>query len=143
MPAPDPLHFANAAATVQADPEGFALMRWQPGPRHLADYQEALNALLRIIRSLGTGKALVDLRRMAPLSAAEQQWVAAHWLPRAVVQGNYRYGAVLDTPATAAWLREEDKPLLAWPLAPTYARFADEAAARAWLRQQIVVGSHI
>ena len=97
----------------------------------------------RIIRTLGTGKALVDLRLMAPLSAEEQQWVAANWLPRAVVQGNYRYGAVLSNPGTAPWLRPEDQPLLDWPQAPTYCSFADEAEARAWLRQQIVVGSHI
>ncbi|KAA9333252.1 hypothetical protein F0P96_09750 [Hymenobacter busanensis] len=142
MPIP-PLRFANAAAHVLADPEGFALMRWQPGPRTLADYQAAQNALLRIIRALGTGKALVDLRRMDPLSPDERAWVVAHWLPRAVVQGNYRYGAVLSTPTTAPWLRPEDKPLLDWPRAPTYHSFADEAEARAWLREQVVVQSKL
>jgi hypothetical protein len=143
MPAPQPLHFANAAAEVQPDPDGFALMRWLPGPRRLAEYQEALNALLHIIRALGTGKALVDLRLMVPLSPEEQQWVAAHWLPRAVVQGNYRYGAVLTAPGTAPWLRPQDQQLLDWPRAPTYRSFTDETEARQWLQEQVVVRSRV
>ncbi len=68
MPAaPDSPRFANAVAEVWADPEGFAYMRWFPGPRRLADYQEAMNALLRVIRALGTGKALVDHLRINPI----------------------------------------------------------------------------
>ncbi|TLM94090.1 hypothetical protein [Hymenobacter jeollabukensis] len=143
MPAPDPLRFTNAAATVQPDPEGFALMRWQPGPHTLADYQEAMNALLRIIRALGTGKALVDNRWVDSITVEEQQWVMTHWLPRAVVQGNYRYAALLSRPELLAWLGSVDQQLLGWPQAPTYVAFDEEAAARRWLRQQVVVGSHI
>ncbi|OON67858.1 hypothetical protein [Hymenobacter sp. CRA2] len=143
MPDSASLYFANAAAEVQPDPEGFALMRWQPGPRQLSDYQDAMNALLRVIRAVGTGKALVDHLRIAPLTEAEQHWVATNWLPRAVVQGNYRYAALLSTAEAMAWLNRLDPQLLGWPQAPTYMVFDNEQKARAWLRAQVVVESRI
>ncbi|GAB2963182.1 hypothetical protein GCM10027048_35020 [Hymenobacter coalescens] len=143
MPDTDQLRFVNAVAEVQADPEGFAYMRWQPGPRLLVDYQEAMNALLRVIRTLGTGKALVDHMNITPVTAEEQHWVTNHWLPRAVMQGNYRYAALLSRPGTMAWMNKVDQRLLDWPLAPVFRHFADEGEARTWLRAQIVLKSQI
>jgi hypothetical protein len=143
MPAPDPLRFTNAVASVQADPEGYAVMRWRPGPRQLADYQEAMNVLLRVIRALGTGKALVDHLHITAFSEEERHWIATHWLPRAVVQGNYRYAALLAQPHTVTWLVLQGQQLLAWPEAPTVQLFTEEAEAREWLRQQIVVESRL
>ncbi|KUG08034.1 STAS/SEC14 domain-containing protein [Solirubrum puertoriconensis] len=143
MSASDKFRFANAFAEVQPDPEGFAYMRCRPGKRLLADYQDAMNALLRVIRNIGTGKALVDHMNIEPITTEEQQWVTANWLPRAVVQGNYRYAALLSPPATMAWLNQIDQHLLDWPRAPTFKHFSNEAEARAWLRAQTVVESHI
>ncbi|UYZ57971.1 SpoIIAA family protein [Hymenobacter latericus] len=143
MSAPDKLRFANAFAEVQPDPEGFAYMRCLPGPRLLADYQEAMNALLRVIRNIGTGKALVDHMHIEPITPEEQQWVTTNWLPRAVVQGNYRYAALLSAPETMAWLNKVDPHLLDWPQAPTFRHFSNETEARAWLRAQTVVESQI
>ncbi|AYA37647.1 STAS/SEC14 domain-containing protein [Hymenobacter oligotrophus] len=143
MVAPDQFRFANAFAEVQPDPEGFAYMRCLPGTRRLADYQEAMNALLRVIRATGTGKALVDHKNVAPITAEEQHWVVANWLPRAVVQGNYRYAALVSPPETMAWMNTIDPHLLDWPKAPTFKHFSNEADARVWLRAQTVVASHI
>ena len=143
IPASNPLYFANAVAEVQADAEGYAVMRWQPGARPLAQYQEAMNALLRVIRALGTGKALVDHLHISGFSEEEKHWIATNWLPRAVVQGNYRYAALLARPDTMAWLLLADQQQFDWPQAPTVQLFTDEANARQWLREQVVVDSQI
>lgn len=143
MPAANPPYFANTVAEVQADPEGYAVMRLHAGPRPLAQYQEAMNALLRVIRTLGTGKALVDHLHITGFSEAEKHWIGTNWLPRAVVQGNYRYAALLARPDTPAWALLAEQRQHDWPQSPTVQLFTDEDAARQWLREQVVVGSQI
>ncbi|WP_400193187.1 hypothetical protein [Hymenobacter sp. B81] len=69
--------------------------------------------------------------------------MATHWLPRAVMQGNYRYAALISPPETMAWLNRLDPQLLDWPRAPTFHHFSTEAEARIWLRSQVVVKSQL
>ena len=137
---------AHATSTARVYADGaLACLTWLPGPRALSDFQDAMNALLVLLRQLRTGKALVDQRRMAPLTAAEQAWVLAYWLPRAVAQGHYRYAAVL--PAADALARQATKQVRVdaahHPGLPRYEDFADEERARQWLRRQIVIESRI
>ena len=133
---------SNAAARVYADGE-FACLTWRPSLRALPDFQAAMDALLVLLRRLGTGKALVNQRCMAPLTAAEQAWVLTHWLPRAVAQGHYRYAAVL--PAADERARRATERVRAdaahHPGFPRYEDFTDEAQARQWLRRQVVITS--
>lgn len=132
------------AARVYADGD-LACLSWLPGPRELADFQAAMNALLVLLRRLGSGKALVDQRAMTALTPAEQQWVLTYWLPRAVAQGHYRYAAVL--PAADAAARQATAQVRAdaahHPGLPRYEDFADEERARHWLRRQVVIQSRM
>jgi hypothetical protein len=136
------LLFANAAGEVKRTVYGEAHLYWQPGPRSLRDFQALLEAFLLVVRQLGTGKALVDQRELAPLTPAEQEWVRQHWLPRAVVQGHYTYSAVLPPCDPAAQASVDT----VWEFHANIVLvhlFADEAAANEWLRQQIVIYSQL
>jgi hypothetical protein len=102
-----------------------------------------METVLGLLQQLGTGKALVDQRAMAPLSPAEHTWVVTNWLPRATARGQYRYAAVLparDPAASQAVLQVRTHHLHA-PGAPLYQDFADEAPARHWLHRQVTVES--
>jgi hypothetical protein len=134
--------FANPAGELKRTADGEAHLCWRPGPRHEDDFKDLMEAFLVLVRQLGTGKALVDQRDLAPLSAGEQDWMQRHWLPRAVVQGRYTYAAVLPprNPAAQASLDAAWQPHVTLPLVRL---FADEEAANEWLRQQIVIYSQL
>ncbi|AYA36009.1 hypothetical protein D3Y59_02415 [Hymenobacter oligotrophus] len=136
----DYANFANPVAEVWADALGFAVLRWKPGPRSFPEFQEAMNALLCLIRTLGTGKALAILTGMAPITAEEYQWVLTHWLPRAVVQGQCRYAALVNPTDDIDWQSEVSSRYYT-SLPPEYETFADEEAARDWLVRQVVIQS--
>ncbi|WP_400190358.1 hypothetical protein [Hymenobacter sp. B81] len=135
--------FANAAAELWPEPKGVAGLYWRPGPRHLTDFQAAMEALLRLIRQQGTGKAFIDQRDMAPLTEQEQAWIVGHWLPRAVVQGHFHYAAAVQPREPAGRLIIAALQQQVPPEGPQYVTFDDEVEARQWLTRQVVIESRI
>ncbi|UYZ60546.1 hypothetical protein [Hymenobacter latericus] len=140
-PAVADLIVANAAAELINDCNNCLRLTWLSGPRNFDDFRLVMNVLLQACRRQGTGKVLVDQRNMATLSPAEESWIAEDWLPRSVVQGNYRYAAVLPPtdPEALACMKALKWPPV--PEAPQFATFADEATALGWLRRQVPVAS--
>ncbi|KUG07494.1 hypothetical protein [Solirubrum puertoriconensis] len=133
--------FANSVAELSAAPNEYLRLTWRSGPRYLDDFQAVMNLLLQVCRRQGTGKVLVDQRDMAALTPAEGAWIVEDWLPRSVVQGNYRYAAVLPPtdPEALDAIRALKWPPV--PEAPYIASFTDESAALTWLRRQVPVAS--
>ncbi|AYA36651.1 hypothetical protein D3Y59_06020 [Hymenobacter oligotrophus] len=134
--------FANGAAALSTDGSAYLRLTWLSGPRRFEDFRTVLNVLLQACRRQGTGKVLVDQRHMSTLTPAEEHWIANDWLPRSVVQGNYRYAAILpptDAEALACMKALNWPPV---PEAPYFATFSDESSALSWLRRQIPVASH-
>jgi hypothetical protein len=70
---------------------------------------------------------------MLPFSAAEQQWVAQHWLPLAVQVGGYRYGAIVVSADTYARLATAYITTNVGGLPMRYRSFDDASQAIAWL----------
>ncbi|KUG09855.1 hypothetical protein [Solirubrum puertoriconensis] len=132
--------FTNAIAEVWPDPAGYAVLRWKAGFRPFTAFMEAMNALLCQIRSLGTGKTMAILTNMEPISQEEKHWILTHWLPRAVVQGQCRYAALVNPPEQIDWQGEVTTRFYT-SLPPDYAIFTDETAAHKWLQEQIVIQS--
>jgi hypothetical protein len=71
-------------------------LQYHPGPRCFDEFTAVLHHVTRALSRYGLGKLLIDQRQMTPYSAAEQVHVVQHWLPRIIVDGQYRYGAVVQ-----------------------------------------------
>ncbi|RTQ49753.1 hypothetical protein EJV47_13155 [Hymenobacter gummosus] len=123
------LYFENRAGGVYADPAGFARLVYKPGPRA----EGALLTHSRHLLARHHGRMLVDQRLMQPYSPVEQQLVRQEWLPLAIEENGYRYGAVVQAQDVFARLATATVLTQARNSKMTYRYFDDEAAATAWL----------
>lgn len=130
------LYFENAVGRVEEDQLGFVRLRYNAGRRDEAAYRGLLQHTLRLLARQRHGRMLVDQRQMEPFSPQEQQWLLGEWLPLAIAEGGYRYGAVVQ--ATNVFARLAMNTTAAHPNARalTYRYFDEEAPAVAWLLQQ-------
>ena len=74
--------------------------------------------------------------RNGPYTPAEQDWMTNEWLPRAVREYGYRYGAVLVAHDVFARLAMNQLVMATRTLPHTYRTFEAEAEAVAWLLEQ-------
>lgn len=130
------LYFENPAGRLLEDPAGFLRADWSNKMRGPEDTRALFTHMTRALRRHGWNKILVDQVGMRPFSPQEQRWVAQDWLPRAVREGGYRYGAVLVshdviTRLATAYITTQVQGL---PL--TYRSFDEESPAVRWLLQQ-------
>jgi hypothetical protein len=133
MAAASPVLFQNPAGQLAADPRGFLRLTWSATPRTLADTQALLSHTISTLQQRGWSKMLGDQTAMLPFSAAEQQWVAQHWLPLAVQVGGYRYGAIVVSADTYARLATAYITTNVGGLPMRYRSFDDASQAIAWL----------
>lgn len=130
------LLFENTAGQLLADPAGFLRANWSREARKLADTQALFEQMLRSLKQRGWGRILVNQNGMRPFTPAEQQWVAHEWLPRAVREGGYRFGAVLVSPDVLVRLATAYVTTNVHGLPLVYRSFENEAEALRWLQQQ-------
>lgn len=133
-----PAQFANPAGQLWEEPTGFLRVAWGSQPRTLADTQGLFEQMLRSLQRRGWGRILVDQKGMPPFSTAEQQWVAHEWLPRAVREGGYRFGAVLVSSDVLVRLATAYVTTHVQGLPLVYRSFDSEPEAVRWLSQQPV-----
>lgn len=136
MPTTSPILFTNPAGQLAADPAGFLRMTWLAAPRQLADTQGLLTAMAHALRQHGWGKVLADQTLMPPFSPAEQQWVQ-EWLPGAVHECGYRYGAIVVSTDTYARLATAFITTNVGGLPLRYRSFDEVAAATDWLLRAV------
>ncbi|KAA9338331.1 hypothetical protein F0P96_05715 [Hymenobacter busanensis] len=129
-------YFDNAAGRVAEHPGGFAVVKWKPGSRQLADFQAVLTHLDQLLRLRTWSKLLADQRDMAPFTADETAWVTDVWLPKAVGEGPYRYAAILLPTDVFARLASKSVLSTSHSQFVAYQFCDDEATAAAWLKQQ-------
>jgi len=129
------LYFENAAGRVGEDFLGFVRLTYAPGRRELAVWHGLLQHTKHLLARQRSGLLLVDQRQMSAFSFVEQAWLVEQWLPQAIVEGGYRYGAVVQAQDAFARLAMDTVRLQAQTLELTHRYFADEASAIAWLQQ--------
>jgi hypothetical protein len=110
-------------------------MSWLAGPRTLADTQALLTQMAQALRQRSWGKVLADQTLMPSFSPAEQQWISQEWLPRAVHECGYRYGAIVVSTDTYARLATAFITTSVGGLPLRYRSFDSAAQATAWLAQ--------
>ncbi|MCB2378552.1 hypothetical protein LGH70_13210 [Hymenobacter sp. BT635] len=132
------LYFENTAARLLQDPNGFLRVRWSANTRRLEETQAVFTHMRLALGRFNWSRILVDQRVMPPFTAAEQQWIAQHWLPLAVQEGGYRHGAVVVSAEVMVRLATSyiTTQVLGLPL--VYRSFEAEAEAVQWLLSQPV-----
>ena len=88
------------------------------------------------LRQRGWCKILINQVELRPFSPDEQQWITQQWLPQAVREGGYRYGAVVVSHDAYTRLATAYITTSVGGLPLRYRSFDEEAQAIAWLRQQ-------
>ena len=130
------LYFENAAGRVVEDSTGLVRLTYSTGRREMAAWQGLLQHTKHLLARQQRGVMLVDQRQMSAFSPAEQAWLVEQWLPQAIVEGGYRYGAIVQAHDAFARLAMETVRVQAQNLQLTYRYFPEEPSALAWLRQQ-------
>lgn len=125
----------NAAGQVIADPEGFLRLQWSGQTRAFADTRAMFTTSAQALRHYGWGRILINQVQMQPFSSEEQLWISQQWLPSAVHESGYRFGAVVV--ATNVLTRLATAFVTSTPELPLrYRSFGTEEEALAWLLQQ-------
>jgi len=130
------LYFENSIGRIWEEPGGYLRLEYRAGAREIVQFRALLTHTAHALNRRQWNKILVDQRSMAPFSATEQDWMASEWLPRAVNEHGYRYGAVLVANDVFARLAMNQLVMATRTLAHTYRTFEAEEAAVAWLAQQ-------
>jgi hypothetical protein len=131
-----PILFDNAAGRLRADAAGFLRVDWGPGPRTLTDTGALFAAITRGLLTYRWSKVLVNQVHMQPFTTQEQLWVAQEWLPHAVLEGGYRYGAVVVSKNEFTRLATAFITVSVQGLPVLYRSFDTEEQAVNWIIQQ-------
>ena len=127
------LYFENAAGRVWEEPLNYLRLEYRAGPREEIVFRALFTHVLRAMQRRGWGKMLIDQRKMSPLSDAERTWMVDEWLPRAVSEANYRYGAVVLAEDVFARVSMTRLSMASRDLGKIYKTFGTEAEATNWL----------
>jgi len=130
------LYFENAAGRVEEDTDGYVRLVYYPNPRQSLVWQGLLQHTKHLLTRQGLGLMLIDQRRMPPFSSADQNWLVEQWIPQAILEGGYRYGAIIQAEDAFARLSMETVRTQARNSPLTYRYFQDEQSAVAWLLAQ-------
>ncbi|QKG56873.1 hypothetical protein GKZ68_09690 [Hymenobacter sp. BRD128] len=125
----------NAAGQVSAEPAGYLRLRWGGQPRVFADTCAMFTTAAQALHQRGWSRILVDQTVMQPFTSREQLWISQEWLPKAVQESGYRFGAVIV--AANVLTRLATTFVTSTPELPLrYRSFGTEEEALAWLLQQ-------
>jgi len=88
------------------------------------------------LRQRGWGRILINQVQMPPFSPEEQLWISQEWLPAAVRESGYRFGAVVVAANVLTRLATAFVTTGFADLPLRYRSFDAEPEAIAWLLQQ-------
>jgi hypothetical protein len=132
-PAPRSLYFENSVGRLWEEPAGYLRLEYKPNPRETVEFRALLTHTAQALSRHQWASILVDQRQMSPFIPAEQAWMTSEWLPKAVHEHGYRYGAVVVAQNVFARLAMTQLVLGSHDLSHTYRTFEDETEALAWL----------
>jgi len=130
------IYFKNNAGCAWEEPAGYLRLDYYPGPREEAQFRALLTHVRQALQRRGWARMLVNQQQMSPFTPAEEAWMMDEWLPVAVRENGYRYGAVLVAHNVFARLAMTGIVMTSRKLGHTYRNFEQEAEAEAWLLAQ-------
>ena len=130
------LYFENSSGRIWEEPQGFLRLEHHPGPREAVQFRALLTHTAHAMSRRQWDKLLVDQREMVPYSSSELDWMTNEWLPRAVQEHGYRYGAILLSHNVFTRLVTNQFITASRGLSHTYRTFETDEAAATWLLEQ-------
>lgn len=130
------VHFRNPAGQLLEQPLGkYIIVRYNPGPRQLADLQTLLGYAKQVLALRGWHKVVADHRDMVPFTPEESNWVTDYWLSMPSTRMPDFYGAILLPAEVLAGLPSDQATGEGTARALTYRLFGEEAEAATWLAE--------
>ena len=130
------IYFKNTVGCVWEEPEGYLRLDYYPGPREEAQFRALLTHTRQAMQRRNWGRLLVNQQQMSAFTPAEEAWMTNEWLPQAVREAGYRYGAVMVAHDVFARLAMAGIVLTSRKLGHTYRNFEHEKEAIDWLLAQ-------
>ncbi len=130
------IYFKNSAGCLWEEPEAYLRLDYYPGARNEAQFQALLTHAQQAMRRHGWSKMLINQQEMSAFSPSEENWMINEWLPRAVREVGYRFGAVVVAHNVFARLAMTSVVMTSRRLGHLYRSFEHETEAVAWLLEQ-------
>ena len=129
------LYFENAVGRLYQHPDGYALFRFNSGPRKLSELQGLLTHARNLIELNGWHRFLADQTLLAPFTPEESAWIVAHWSAVAAQRPGGICTAVVLAQDVFARLATGQIAHQANAQGMHFRLFETEAQATAWLLQ--------
>ena len=130
------IYFKNNAGCLWEEPQAYIRLDYYPGARDEVQFQALLTHAQQAMRRHSWSKMLVNQQQMSAFSPSEESWMINEWLPRAVREAGYRFGAVVVAHDVFARLAMNSVVMSSRKLGHLYRSFEHEAEAIAWLLEQ-------
>ncbi|QKG52895.1 hypothetical protein [Hymenobacter sp. BRD67] len=126
----------NMAGQVIADPAGFLRLNWSTHARTFGETCAMFTTAAAALQRYGWERILVNQLSMRPFTPQEQQWISTVWLPYAVKESHYRFGAVVVASNLLTRLATSYITTSTPELPLRYRSFDREETAISWLLMQ-------
>jgi hypothetical protein len=130
------IYFKNSVGCLWEEPEAYLRLEYDPGPREEVQFRALLTHVRQAMQRRSWSRLLVNQQKMSPFTPSEESWMMNDWLPQAVRENGYRYGAVVVAHDVFARLAMTGIVMTSRKLGHTYRNFEHEREAVDWLLTQ-------
>lgn len=127
------IYFKNSIGCIWEEPQEYLRLDYYPGPREEGQFRSMLTHLRQAMHRRGWSRVLINQQQMSAFTPTEENWMTNEWLPQAVHENGYRYGAVLVAHDVFARLAMNSLLVTSRKIGHLYRNFEEETAAVAWL----------
>ncbi|QKG51462.1 hypothetical protein [Hymenobacter sp. BRD67] len=127
------IYFKNDVGCLWEEPLAYLRLEYCAGSREESQFRALLTHTRQALQRRGWSKLLIDQQQMSPFTSGEEAWMTTEWLPRAVLENGYRYGAVVVAHDVFARLAMTNVVMTSRRLGHIYRSFEHDAEAIAWL----------
>jgi hypothetical protein len=136
MSAARTIYFKNSAGCLWEEPAAYIRLDYYAGVRSETQFQALLTHAQQAMKRHGWTRMLVNQQAMSAFTPTEESWMINDWLPRAVRDAGYRYGAVVVAHNVFARLAMTGLVMTSRKLGHLYRNFEHEPDAITWLLEQ-------
>jgi hypothetical protein len=130
------IYFKNSIGCIWEEPQAYLRLDYYPGPREEGQFRSMLTHLRQAMHRRGWSRVLINQQQMSPFTPAEETWMVNEWLPQAVHENGYRYGAVVVARDVFARLAMNSLLVTSRKIGHLYRNFEGETEAVDWLLAQ-------
>ncbi|MGI4742246.1 MAG: hypothetical protein ACRYG7_44375 [Janthinobacterium lividum] len=131
------IYFKNSIGCIWEEPGDYLRLDYYPGVRADGQFKALLTHVRQALQRRSWARLLVNQQQMSPFTPTEEDWMINEWLPQAIRENGYRYGAVIVAQDVFARLAMNSLVVTSRKLGHLYRNFEHEPEAIAWLVAQV------